>query len=65
MREYVPAPVGQRTASSRPRLFVFESRDGDVEVKDIDELMNECLVVWSQFCATLPLQGTRHTPSAD
>ncbi len=63
MREYVPPQVGQSTGSSRPRLLVFESRDGGIEFKYIDELIAECLATWQGFCATMmPLDGDNPPP---
>jgi hypothetical protein len=53
MREYVP-PTGAREAGGiRPRLFVFESQDGSVQMVDIRALMNECLKAWRDFCSQL------------
>ena|SRR5690242_7130714 len=57
MREYVPPITKDEIASTRPRLFVFEGQDGSIQMIDIGELMNECVVAWREFCALLLLNS--------
>jgi hypothetical protein len=53
MREYQSASGRGKASGSRPRILVFESQDGSVDLREIDELMAECVGAWREFCQQL------------
>jgi hypothetical protein len=53
MQELVPPKPGSTAAGIRLRLFAFQQRDGGVEYRDIDDLMDGTMLAWRSFCSAL------------
>ena len=55
MREYVPPPVTDREPGERLRLLTVEGQDGSVNFFEIEDLLEQCVGAWRDFCRGIRL----------
>ena len=53
MREYVPSPETGAEAGERFRLLAVEGQDGSVNFFEIEDLFEQCVSAWRDFCREL------------
>ena len=55
MREYVPPPVTGGEPGERLRLLAVEGQDGSVNFFEIEDLLEQCVSAWRDFCREIRL----------